>query len=84
MVFRKWLYGAGDPGREVSASLTWIAGGADRDYNDDYKRLFKMSEEDRGAAAPGAESSDEEDNAAVSVQGDEGNRLVQLQSEFLE
>lgn len=43
-----------------------------------------MSEEDMGAAALGAEISDEGDSPAVSVHGDEGNPLVQLQSQVLE
>lgn len=44
-----------------------------------------MSEEDKGAAASGPGSSDEEmDSATASVQGDVGNPLEQLQSQVLE
>lgn len=44
-----------------------------------------MSAEDKGAAAPGVSSDEEMDSATASVQGDEGNPLVeQLQSQVLE
>ena len=43
-----------------------------------------MSEEDVGAAAAGAAVGNEENNPAASVGGDEGNPLVQLQSQILE
>ncbi|KAM4552582.1 uncharacterized protein PAE49_013083 [Odontesthes bonariensis] len=43
-----------------------------------------MSAEDGGAAAPGAELSDDEYGPATSRYEDEGNRLVQLQSQIQE
>ena len=43
-----------------------------------------MSEDEEGAVAPRAATSDEEDDASVSLSGDEGNPLAQLQSQMLE